>query len=154
MICTTDLEGACVHLTGAKLDERKSKPSGKESLDIILQKMNHQLLAKIGRHTGQHSSSWQQEVLADICDTIVRDTCQEYEEQSQTVKEDELKKENNSKKPLAVSLKTVIHDKVKHGVAIDCKESNWECNDVMEIIISNEVARRNIANTKKDQIYD
>lgn len=97
--------------------------------------MNHQLLSKIRGDTGQHSS-----------------TCQEYEKQPQTVEEDELKKQNNAKKPLVVSLETIIHDEVEHGVAIDCKESNRKCNYVMEIIISNKVARWNIADAKKEQI--
>jgi len=94
-------------------------------------------LTEEGRDASQHSSS-----------------CEEDEEESEAVKEDELKEQDNAKEPFAVALQTIVHEEVEHGVGVDCKEANWEGEDVVEVVKVKETTRGLMSNCEEGEVDD
>ena len=79
-------------------------------------------------------------------------TCEEDKEEPETVKEDELKEEDNAKEPLAVALEAIVHEEVEHGISVDGNESNRKGEDVVEVVNGEEVARGCVAEQQEDQV--
>lgn len=80
-------------------------------------------------------------------------TCQEDKEQSQTVKEDELEKEDDAEESFAVAFEAVIHEKVEHGVAVDADEADGEGHDIVEVVKCEEVARVLVADDEEQDVH-
>ena len=67
-------------------------------------------------------------------------TCQEDEEKSETVKENELEEQDDAEEPLGVPREAVIHYEVEHSVGVDGSETHREGEDVVEVVQGKELS--------------
>ena len=89
--------------------------------------MDNHVLTEVGRDTCQHARTWEERGWYDLNDVLEDEvTCQKDEEQSLTVKEDELQQKYQSKKSFSVASQTVIDDDKVNVEAVDGTKTNRE----------------------------
>ena len=80
-------------------------------------------------------------------------TCQEYEEQTGTVKQNKLHQQDDANEPLAVTRHHVVHHEVEHRVEVDGYQADGYPNDVVKVVKTDKVSTGLISRGQVDYLH-